>query len=154
LTRYLQAVNVTDDGNGNAVCVDASGGCVPLNIFGEGNISDDAATFIRVGINSKLEYNQTVAGVAFTGDTAGLFELPGGPVGWAVGGEYREETFAFRPSDALAQGALLGFNAAPPVSGGFDVYDIFAEFYAPILTCVPYLRLFYSWSHRSVQDWW
>ena len=141
LTRYLQAVNVTDDGNGNAVCVDASGGCVPINIFGEGNISEAAAQFIRVGINSKLEYNQTVAGVAFTGDTEGLFSLPGGPVGWAVGGEYREETFDFRPSDALAQGALLGFNAAPPISGGFDVYDVFAEFYAPILADVPFAEL-------------
>ena len=141
LTRYLDGTNVIDDGNGNPVCASGNAGCVPINIFGEGNISEAAAQFIRVGINSKLEYNQTVAGIAFTGDTEGLFSLPGGPVGWAVGGEYREETFDFRPSDALAQGALLGFNSAPPISGGFDVYDVFAEFYAPILADVPFAEL-------------
>ena len=137
LTRYLDGTNVIDDGAGNAVCASGNAGCVPVNIFGEGNISAAAAQYIRVGINSKLEYNQTVFGADLTGDTEGLFELPGGPVGWAVGGEYREETFDFRPSDALAQGALLGFNSAPPISGGFDVYDVFAEFYAPILADMP-----------------
>ncbi|MDG1826410.1 MAG: TonB-dependent receptor [Henriciella sp.] len=136
LTRYLDAVNVTDDGNGNPVCVSGNASCVPLNIFGQGNISDAAADYITLGINAKSEYNQTVFGATITGDTEGFVSLPGGPIGWAVGTEYREEEFDFRPSDALAQGALLGFNSAPPVSGGFDVYDVFAEFYAPILSGV------------------
>ncbi|MCI4644825.1 MAG: TonB-dependent receptor [Hyphomonadaceae bacterium] len=138
LTRYLQAVNVTDDGNGNPVCVDPSGGCVPLNIFGQGNISEAAAEYVSLRINAKSEYDQTVFAASIAGDTEGLVELPGGPIGWAVGGEYREEEFDFRPSDDLAQGAILGFNGAPPVSGGFDVYDLFGEVYAPILRDAPF----------------
>ncbi|WOR13585.1 TonB-dependent receptor [Hyphomonas sp. FCG-A18] len=141
LDRFLQAVNVTADANGNAVCVDTSNGCAPLNLFGQGNISAEAANFVRNRINAKSEYNQTVFGASLAGDTSGLIELPGGPIGWAFGGEYREETFDFRPSDALAQGNILGFNAAPPVSGGFDVYDVFAEFYAPILADVPFAEI-------------
>jgi len=137
LTRYLQAVNVTDDGDGNAVCVDPSGGCVPLNIFGAGNISQEAADFVSLRINAKTEYNQNILGINFAGDSEALFTLPGGAIGWATGFEYREEEFEFRPSDALSQGALLGFNAAPAVKGGFDVYDLYAEFYAPILKDQP-----------------
>ncbi len=141
LTRYLDGTNVEDDGTGNPICVSRNAGCVPVNIFGEGNISAAAATYLQLGINSKLEYNQNVFGASLTGDTEGFITLPGGPIGWAVGGEYREEEFDFRPSDALAQGALLGFNAAPPISGGFDVYDAFAEFYAPILADAPFAHL-------------
>lgn len=142
LPRYLQAVNVTQDASGNAVCVDPSGGCVPLNIFGAGNISQAAADFVTLRINAKNEYNQTIAGGQITGDTAFMgLELPGGPIGFAFGGEYREEEFDFRPSDALASGNVLGFNGAPPVSGGFDVYDVFGEFYAPILSGAPFAEV-------------
>ena len=137
LPRYLQAVNVTSDAQGNPVCVDPSGGCVPINIFGQGNVSQAAADFVTLRINAKSEYNQTVAGASITTDTSGFIELQGGPIGLAFGAEYREEEFDFRPSDALANGQVLGFNAAPPVEGGFDVYDVFAEFYAPILSGVP-----------------
>ena len=137
LTRYLDAVNVTDDGDGNPVCVSGNAACVPLNIFGQGNISQAAADYVSLRINAKTEYNQNVLGVNFAGDTESLFSLPGGPIGWATGFEYREEEFEFRPSDALAQGALLGFNSAPPVQGGYDVYDLYAEFYAPILSGQP-----------------
>jgi len=136
LTRYLDAVNVIDDGTGAPVCASGNAGCVPLNIFGQGNISQAAADYVSLNINAKSVYNQTVVAGALSGDTEGLFSLPGGPIGWAAGLEYREEEFDFRPSDALAQGALLGFNSAPPVSGGFDVYDVYGEFYAPILSGV------------------
>ena len=141
LGRYLQAVDAVEDGDGNIVCRDPSGGCVPINIFGEGNISEEAAAFVSAGLNSKSEYNQTVFGVNFSGSTDGLFALPGGPVGWAVGAEYREEDFAFRPDDNLGTGNLLGFNSAPPLAGGFDVYDLYAEFYAPILADMPGIEL-------------
>lgn len=141
LGRFLQAVDATTDADGNIVCRDQSGGCVPMNIFGEGNISDEAADWVSAGLSSKSEYNQTVFGMNFSGSTEGLFELPGGPVGWAVGAEYREEDFAFRPDDNLGTGNLLGFNSAPPLEGGFDVYDLYTEFYAPILADMPGVEL-------------
>ncbi|MEM1035529.1 MAG: TonB-dependent receptor [Pseudomonadota bacterium] len=137
LTRYLEAVNVTDDGSGNPVCSSGNSACVPLNIFGENTISDAAGAYITAGLNSKAEYNQTILSGTLSGDTAGLVELPGGPIGWAIGGEYREEDFDFRPDDNLGTGNLLGFNANPPLSGGFDVYDIYGEVYVPVLADMP-----------------
>jgi outer membrane receptor protein involved in Fe transport len=134
--RFKQAANVTVDAAGNAVCVDTSNGCVAMNIFGEGNISAAAADFVRLRLNSKTEYNQIVSGGYLSGDL-GSIELPGGPINWVIGGEYREEEAFFSPSQALATGNVLGFGSAPAISGGYDVYDVYGEVYAPILEGVP-----------------
>ena len=54
--RVQQALFVVDDGNGNAVCRDTSGGCVPWNIFernadGSTAVTSAATDFIQgVGI--------------------------------------------------------------------------------------------------------
>ncbi|MFC6197326.1 TonB-dependent receptor domain-containing protein [Ponticaulis profundi] len=138
LSRFLQGVDATTDADGNIVCRDQSGGCVPVNIFGTNAISDEAADYISAGLSSKSEYNQTIFGASINGDTSSYFTLPGGGIGWAVGFEYREESYDFRPDDNLGTGNLLGFNSAPPLSGGFDVYDFFGEVYVPILEDAPF----------------
>lgn len=140
LSRFLNAVNVTDDGAGNAVCV-VGGSCVPMDIWGQGDITAEAADYVRANLNAKSEYNQTIFSATMSGDTEGLVELPGGPIGWAIGGEYREEDFDFRPDDNLGSGNLLGFNANPPLTGGFDVYDVYGEVYMPILADMPGVEL-------------
>ena len=107
--------NVDIDANGNASCADPSSsgaisGCVPINIFGEGNISQEAADFIRTIAVTDQEYELTNITANFVGDTSGLFELPGGPVGLAIGGEYRDEFFSFNPSQNVASSTISGFN--------------------------------------------
>lgn len=137
LGRFLDAVNVTDDGSGNPVCVSGNSACVPMDIWGQGDISDAAAAFVSAGLNSKSEYNQTIFGASINGNTESFFTTPAGGIGWAAGFEYREESYDFRPDDNLGTGNLLGFNSAPPLSGGFDVYDIFGEVYIPVLEDAP-----------------
>jgi outer membrane receptor protein involved in Fe transport len=131
--RLQQALLTTDGVN----CTDTSNGCVPINVFGAGNISAGAAAFVSTRINSELERNQIVGGISLAGDTGGAFELPGGPISFAVGTEYRSEDADFRPSQDLAAGTLLGFNGAPPVGGGYDVYDVYGEALLPILNDRP-----------------
>ncbi|MEO0817181.1 MAG: TonB-dependent receptor [Pseudomonadota bacterium] len=131
--------NVDVDSSGNPTCSDTSTNgstspCTPLNIFGEGNISEDAAQFLRTAVVSDADYEVTNFVANLSGDTSGLFELPGGPIGLAGGVEYREESFAFRPSQDLAAGTIAGFNGAPAVAGSFDVYGVYAEAYLPFLT--------------------
>ncbi|WP_419320444.1 TonB-dependent receptor domain-containing protein [Caulobacter sp. ErkDOM-E] len=121
-------------------CADPSGGCVPVNIFGQGNMSAAAANFIKTRINSSQDYEQLYAGFTFNGDTANMFSLPAGPIGFAVGGEYRAEDFAFNPSQDLATGNLTGFNASPAVAGRFDVYEAYAEVLVPILKDLPFVK--------------
>lgn len=137
LARTQQALLLNAAGTG---CLDPSGGCVPINLFGQGNISAAAANFIKTRINSSQDYEQLYAGLNFYGDTANLFSLPAGPIGFAVGGEYRAEDFSFNPSQDLAVGNLTGFNASPPVSGRFDVYEAYAEVLIPILKDLPLVK--------------
>ncbi|MEM1396347.1 MAG: TonB-dependent receptor [Pseudomonadota bacterium] len=144
--RFVQALNLATDANGDVVldaagnptCSDTTGGCAPINIFGLGNISPEAADFISTRVVADTDYEVTNFVANLSGDTSGLFELPGGPIGLAFGAEYREEFSAFRPSQDLATGTISGFNAAPPVEGGFDVYGIYGEAYLPILTDVQF----------------
>jgi len=121
-------------------CADTSNGCVPINLFGQGNISKAAAEFIKTRINSSQDYEQQYAGFSINGDTANQFSLPAGPIGFAFGAEYRAEEFAFLPSQDLAVGNLTGFNASPPVSGRFDVYEGYAELLVPLLKDLPFIK--------------
>ena len=137
IARIQQGLLLNAAGTG---CLDPSGGCVPVNIFGQGTMSRAAANFIGTRINSSQDYEQLYAGFNFYGDTANLFSLPAGPIGFAVGGEYRAEDFAFNPSQDLAVGNLTGFNASPPVSGNFDVYEAYAELLIPVLKDLPLVK--------------
>ncbi len=121
-------------------CADPSGGCVPVNIFGQGTMSAAAANFIKTRINSSQDYEQLYAGLTFNGDSSNMFSLPAGPIGFALGAEYRAEDFAFNPSQDLAVGNLTGFNASPPVSGRFDVYEAYAEVLVPLLKDLPFVQ--------------
>ncbi|AYV46907.1 TonB-dependent receptor [Caulobacter flavus] len=138
LARIQQALLLNASGTG---CLDPSGGCVPINLYGQGNISAAAANFIKTRINSSQDYEQLYAGLAFNGDTSNAFSLPAGPIGFAVGVEYRAEDFAFNPSQDLATGNLTGFNASPPVTGRFDVYEAYAEVAIPILKDLPFVKI-------------
>ena len=135
--RFDQALLLDlSDPTGNTCANPASSGstsaCAPINIFGEGNISQAGADYINTRVSSAFDYEQTIFGLNFTGDF-GDFELPGGEIGAAVGFEHIEDDFDFRPSQALASGNIAGFNGAPPISGGFDVNSFYAEFYLPFL---------------------
>lgn len=136
-TRFAQALlAVTDPGTGEPVCLDPSNGCAPLNIFGEGNISEAAADFIRVSATNITTTQQQVANVSLTGTA---IDLPAGPLGFAVGGEWRSENFAFSPDTFLASGDVLGFNAGAPTVGEFQVWELFGEVNVPLVSGVPFI---------------
>lgn len=137
--RFDQALllDLAADPTGNT-CTDPSAGgstvgCAGMNIFGEGNISDAAADFVRTSVNAAADYDQRIVALNFTGDSGG-FELPGGPIGMALGFESIEEDFSFDPSQDLASGNIAGFNGAPPVRGSRDVTAFYVETYLPILS--------------------
>lgn len=137
--RFAQALllDLAADPTGNT-CVDTTSAgpqgpaCAPINIFGQGNISEGGAAFLRTLVSSAFDYDQLVSGLVFTGDLGGL-ELWGGPIGMAVGFEHIENDFDFRPSQALATGDIAGFNGSPAQSGGYNVNSAYVEAYIPII---------------------
>ena len=135
--RFNQALLLDlSDPTGNT-CADPSSngatvGCSPINIFGEGNISEDGAAFLRTAVASSAVFEQTII-AANLSTSEGLFELPGGDIGIAVGYEYIDNEFDFTPSQDLAAGTIAGFAGAPPTTGDFDVHQVYGEVYLPLL---------------------
>ena len=116
-------------------------GCTPINIFGEGNISEQGAAFLRTAVAATAVFDQDIMSVSFNGDSEGYFELPGGPVGMAVGFDRIENSFEFLPSQDLAAGTIAGFNGAPALAGAYEVDEFYTEFYLPILEGAAFAEL-------------
>jgi outer membrane receptor protein involved in Fe transport len=109
-------------------------GCVPINIFGNNAISPAAAAYVNAPTLLDTFTTQKLAGLNFTGS---LFDLPAGPLGIAIGAEYRDE-YARTEFDPLAQAGLNGGNAIPRTEGGFDVMEEYIEVNVPILADLPF----------------
>ena len=140
------------------------GQCKLANILGGvGSISQEAIDFITATTVNQFALEQLVFDVIFTGDTGAFLELPGGPVGFATGFEFREEVSSSN-FDPLVRGVIpvttafgtagqqvgaatggvqnsLVFDPASIISnagGEFTVYDVFGEVRVPILSEVPF----------------
>ena len=130
-----EALNVIDDGAGNLVCANPTAqaeGCVPINLFGLGSISPEAADYVRAPTSRQASTEQQVFGAEIGGP---LFEMPAGPLSFAFGMEYRTEEAEDVP-DVLTQAGLNGGNAEAPTFGDYDVKEAFVEFEVPLLSGV------------------
>jgi outer membrane receptor protein involved in Fe transport len=107
--------------------------CIPVNIFGSGNIDPRAFPFIHRDGTNVEKAGQFVASTFVSGDLSQLFELPGGPISFALGGEYRTETASII-YDEISAADRTFFNAFQPfVSPKLKVKDAYAELRIPIL---------------------
>jgi iron complex outermembrane receptor protein len=130
-----EALNVIDDGTGNLICanpVAVAEGCVPINLFGLGSISPEAADYVRAPTSRQQYTEQQLFGAEFGGS---LFPMPAGDASFAVGLEYRDEKSSDVP-DVLTQQGLNAGNAEAPTIGGYDVGEAFVEFEVPLLADV------------------
>lgn len=113
-------------------CSDAdarAAGCVPLNIFGIGSITPEAADWIRANPTISTDITQ----VNFLGYIAGdLFEMPAGPVATVFGVEYRKDTQKLRTNDEQRFGGVT-FNVVPTFNGELEVAEVFGEAAIPLL---------------------
>lgn len=145
VANLQQALLVTTDANGDPVCIDPTGGCVPYNIFqrgpsGESLVTEAATNFIQgVGL-----VNGSTSQVGF----GGTIQADLGEYGWKVpsadygvrflvGFEQRSDELDARP-DEISQvpgGGFTGVGGATlPVKGEIDVTEIFTEFEVPLLS--------------------
>ncbi|WP_010160941.1 MULTISPECIES: TonB-dependent receptor domain-containing protein [unclassified Sphingomonas] len=138
LPRIQQALNATNA----TTCLDTSGNCVPLNLFGQsGSISQAQVDFIKgqstIRINTELsQVHALLSGELLTLGTSSQ------AISYAVGGEYRKYTYERIP-DAFAQdpSALGGAGGAVlPFTGGYDVKEAFGEVIAPLVTDKPFFN--------------
>ncbi|MEM1133607.1 MAG: TonB-dependent receptor [Pseudomonadota bacterium] len=134
------------DANGNIVCginndADPSNddaACVPINLFGFGAPSQEALNYVTVASSREQKAEQYQVTAFMRGDLSQLFELPGGPVSFAIGGEYRNES-AFSAFDEVTRSGATFLNAIPVFDPpDLEVWEAFGEVRIPILANVPW----------------
>ncbi|WP_374764732.1 TonB-dependent receptor domain-containing protein [Yunchengibacter salinarum] len=120
--------------------------CQPLNIFGEGNASQAAIDFVTVDAVNTTRTEQEVISLVLSGDSGIVdVELPAGPIGFAFGGEYRDEFSSFSP-DLFSRTGLRFDDAATgnpqnsPLEGSFDVWEVFGEVQLPLFVDAPFAK--------------
>ena len=156
--NWLAAVDVVSDPDSDQPVCRSSldpdapehlAGCVPYNIFGEGLRDPAALDFVSIDSVSRTKVTQQVFSGSLTGDMGSVLALPGGPIGFAVGAEYRRESSESDPADEIRDG-LTWVGPISESSGRFDVKEIFAEINVPVLRDAPYAnRLSFGAAFRA-----
>jgi outer membrane receptor protein involved in Fe transport len=134
--------------------------CVPYNPFG---VTDNSAAANYMLVNSvkhsqltQLDFQGFV-----NGDSSQLFSLPGGPVSFVLGGEYRRETARYLDDPFVkiegTNNVIIG-DFVPPA---FHVAEAFGEINVPILKDMPFFHELtltgagrYSRYSKTVGDVW
>jgi outer membrane receptor protein involved in Fe transport len=131
------------------------GQCAPLNPFGTYSASEAAQNFVTADLTEELTIKQTVVSLIASGEFEVLESVLDGPIGYATGIEYREESSDNR-EDSLTLGILpegtsftagVNVNTIDPflfsfvegdnvqrfdTAGEYDVVDTFVEVRLPI----------------------
>ena len=138
LAGIPDTADVDDDGDTTeVVCADpvaVDQGCVPINIFGFDSISPEAFNYVAAQGDHSFKVTQQVWAANLSGS---LFELPAGPLGVAVGAEYRKEQ-SEEDWDSLTNAGLNAGNALPDTFGKFNVKELYGEINVPVLKDQPF----------------
>jgi outer membrane receptor protein involved in Fe transport len=131
ISRFRAGMMV--DPNDPTQCLNPANGCVVLNLFGEGNMTEEMINYLKIAATNLTSVTQQQVGATIAGS---LIDLPAGELGFAAGVEYRKESAHTQPDTFLATGDIDGFNAGQPTSGSYDVKELYLETVVPILSGV------------------
>jgi iron complex outermembrane receptor protein len=134
-SRLQQSLLARRDASGAIACIDPSNGCIPANIFGPGNLSAEAADFLRTHPIDLTIIKEKVGEATVRGD---IPWLPAGRMGLVGGATWRKTSYAFTPDPALFTGDDLGFDYGAPASGSTRVWELFGEARVPLLAERPF----------------
>lgn len=145
VANVQQAFLAVDDGNGNVVCTNPAGGCVPYNPFqrgpnGESLITPEQTAFLHGiglvnGSTSQFLYGGTLQ--ANLGEYGVQLPTADYGISFLVGLEQRKDKLDARP-DEISQvpgGGFTGVGGATlPVRGEVEVTELFTEFEVPLVS--------------------
>jgi iron complex outermembrane recepter protein len=160
--RAIDSVMGPDGPICNSTLTHPDDGCVPMNIFGQGSVSQAARDYITEGYEEQLQdvHEQVVEATA-QGD---LLQLPAGALTMAAGGSWRRESVNSRPRryPESLQGLTVppstdfGYRGLPrsyvnniglfegtssrSVRGDYSVWETFGEAMVPVLSALPFIE--------------
>jgi iron complex outermembrane receptor protein len=111
--------------------------CVPFNIFGgQGSITQAMLDYVAFTQrdSSRQRFWDFTANLS-----GGLFELPGGTAGIAIGVEHRNLSGRFDPDPVVAAGFGSDIPALP-TAGHYNVDEAYAELRLPLLKDTPFFH--------------
>jgi iron complex outermembrane receptor protein len=103
-------------------------GCVPVNLFGPGSITDAAKAYYLGTSSVHTVMDQINAGFNLRGD---LFPTWAGPISFATGGEYRKDSID-QTSDPISQAIGWRQASGTAFSGSNDVKEAYVETVVPL----------------------
>ncbi|MEM7430992.1 MAG: TonB-dependent receptor [Pseudomonadota bacterium] len=112
-------------------CFDTSNGCVPVNIFGDGNISPEAVEFLRIDNVRNITDRQQLHIGFFATNT--ILPLWRGGVDFALGLEWRRDSGDFEADEVLFTGDTLGYRGQSAIGGAEEVLETYVEAAVPLL---------------------
>lgn len=140
IEEILSSVNYEKAGKAlgttGTTCVEAEDGCVPLNVFqGAAGLDPQAVDYI---LDNNWQRNRTRQDIAYAGVST---EVPvgswlPGPIGLALGGEFRKDQFQSRIDPRIQQG-LIRLNTLNPLNGATYAREAYLELGIPLLADVP-----------------
>ena len=144
LTRAIDAVNdpVTNLPTCRAlISTDAAvraaaAGCVPINLFGAGNVTQEGKDYIYGTLREDLRMQQHVIAANMRGSTS---DLLAGPLSFAFGGEYRIDKINVT-HDPLSNSFAYFQNFGADFNGKTEVIEGYIEAELPILADVPFFQ--------------
>ena len=120
----------------NAALRQAAAGCVPINLFGAGNVSEAGKAYIFNTLREDIKLQQHVVAANLRGDLA---QLPAGPLAIAAGAEYRNDTIAVL-HDPLSNQYAYFQNFGSDYTGDSKVLEGYAEVGLPLVKDASWTR--------------
>lgn len=112
----------------------AAAGCVPINLFGTGNVTPEGKAYIYDQLREDIDLQQHVMAVNMRGETGG--DLLAGPLAFAVGLEHRIDKIAV-VHDPLSNLYAYFQNFGSDYDGKTTVSEAYAEVELPLVKDAP-----------------
>ncbi|WP_345890173.1 TonB-dependent receptor domain-containing protein [Sphingomonas beigongshangi] len=137
-TAAVGYAGVTDPNQAAKLAQDVAA-CVPINVLG-GQFTQAQKNYVLQNTTSVGKITQFDVSGFVSGDLRQLFSLPGGPIGFSIGGEYRRETNYYN-QDPLVQEGYTFYNAIPTFTApALQVKEAYGELRIPLLKDIPLIK--------------
>lgn len=140
--HLVNAIDAVQEPDGQIVCAanangaDGAPGCVPIDMFGNGQVSAAARQYVLVpsgsgvfGTNSPSVDTQQDVLLTLGGP---VVQLPGGPLQFSQSYEHRLESESYDPLEADQLGLVFTMQPVLPASGSYHTDELATELDVPV----------------------
>ena len=129
----------------------AATGCTSFDPFGSGQLTPACVAAISPQTKNQEQLEQRIVEATVQGGLGKILPMmqpPAGEIRFSLGTQFRSEEYSFIPDALLAAPAqppltgfdVAGFNAAPPLNGEIEAYELFGEVLVPLISDVPFFQ--------------